>query len=814
MIGNAHIDPVWLWEKSEGMSEIKSTFRSVLDRMKEFDDFYFSCACAGYYEWIERIDPDMFAEIKERVKEGRWEITGGFWIQPDCNMPCGESFARHALYSQCYFAEKFGVTAKTGYNVDSFGHNGMMPQILRQSGMENYVYMRPSDKENPSLAENLFFWESPDGSRVLSYRLPQEYSTKLLNESEALEEKYNKAKEIAAEKNQPQMLFYGVGNHGGGPTIRALKQLKGYIAGDKDAAFSTVGEYLKNAKSEGLTDKIPTVKTDLQHHAIGCYSSMSAVKAANRRAENRLAAAEKLNVLSNRIAGTPDFSDKIKKGWLKVAFNQFHDIITGCCIKSAYENALDSFSYACACADDVTELSLHRISWQIKTTRFLDKKPARKDGWILWGKEGEGAPIVVFNPHSFPISVPVRIGGLPLSGVFDRDAVPVPFQVIKGQYNNRGEGSDTLFIAEVPALGYTVYYVFKNAEVEKADFKNRLKTEDFAMENSLVRLEFDKRTGAVKSFFDKEEMKELCGGEFAAALVADDYDSDTWAHDKTKLDKFIGRFTDAEVKVLESGPVRAVTRVTSHYGKSVLVQDFCMYPGKREIEVSCKLDFNEHTKIVKLKFDTAAENTKAIYSMPFGFLKKECTGNEEPSQKWMAITDGDGYGLAVVNDSKYSFSADGGSARMAIARTAAFADHYGDPTAREDYMDCGVQYFKYGISPYSAEKTDRIVKFAEVLNQPPYVIMETHHDGKLENRFEGIRVSAENVSVSALKRSEDNKGYILRFYETCGKKTAVKIEIPFLNAEISAEMQPQQVLTYHISDDGKTVAKTDFTEML
>ena len=229
MIGNAHIDPVWLWEKSEGMSEIKSTFRSVLDRMKEFDDFYFSCACAGYYEWIERIDPDMFAEIKERVKEGRWEITGGFWIQPDCNMPCGESFARHALYSQCYFAEKFGVTAKTGYNVDSFGHNGMMPQILRQSGMENYVYMRPSDKENPSLAENLFFWESPDGSRVLSYRLPQEYSTKLLNESEALEEKYNKAKEIAAEKNQPQMLFYGVGNHGGGPTIRALKQLKGYI---------------------------------------------------------------------------------------------------------------------------------------------------------------------------------------------------------------------------------------------------------------------------------------------------------------------------------------------------------------------------------------------------------------------------------------------------------------------------------------------------------------------------------------------------------------------------------------------------------
>ena len=147
LIGNAHIDPVWLWRWQEGFSEIRATFRSALDRMKEFPEFKFTSACASYYQWIEKMDPEMFAEIKERVKQGRWSIVGGWFLQPDCNIPCGESFARHGLLSQRYFQEKFGVTAKTGYNVDSFGHNAGLPQILKKSGMDNYVFMRPSVEE-------------------------------------------------------------------------------------------------------------------------------------------------------------------------------------------------------------------------------------------------------------------------------------------------------------------------------------------------------------------------------------------------------------------------------------------------------------------------------------------------------------------------------------------------------------------------------------------------------------------------------------------------------------------------------------------
>ena len=143
LIGNAHLDPVWLWRWQEGYSEAKATFRSALDRMKEYPHFKFTSACSIYYKWIEETDPSMFEEIKARIKEGRWCLVGGWIIQPDCNLPSGESFARHSLYGQGYFKEKFGTTAKVGYNVDSFGHNGNIPKILRKSGMDSYVFMHP-----------------------------------------------------------------------------------------------------------------------------------------------------------------------------------------------------------------------------------------------------------------------------------------------------------------------------------------------------------------------------------------------------------------------------------------------------------------------------------------------------------------------------------------------------------------------------------------------------------------------------------------------------------------------------------------------
>ena len=182
MIGNAHIDPVWLWDWREGYQEVRATFRSALDRLKENNQFVFTCACADYYRFVEENHPDMFDEIRERVREGRWVIVGGMWIQPDCNMPSGEAVARQLLYSQRYFTEKFGRAAVTGYNVDSFGHGATLPALLSAAGMKNYVFMRPGAHENGDIPAPLFIWQAPDGSAVTAFRIPDAYCTKPFGE--------------------------------------------------------------------------------------------------------------------------------------------------------------------------------------------------------------------------------------------------------------------------------------------------------------------------------------------------------------------------------------------------------------------------------------------------------------------------------------------------------------------------------------------------------------------------------------------------------------------------------------------------------
>ena len=219
LIGNAHLDPVWLWRWQEGFSEVLATFRSALDRMNDFPDFKFTSACAVYYELIEKLDPAMFEEIKQRVQEGRWNIVGGMFLQPDCNIPDGESFARHFLISQRYFKERFGVTAKTGYNVDSFGHAATLPKILKAAGIDNYVFMRPSPEEQ-GRTETLFEWESDDGSCVHAYRIPGVYCINLMRM-----EMLRQLSEKADKEKMPLMAFYGVGNHGGGPTIKLINEI-------------------------------------------------------------------------------------------------------------------------------------------------------------------------------------------------------------------------------------------------------------------------------------------------------------------------------------------------------------------------------------------------------------------------------------------------------------------------------------------------------------------------------------------------------------------------------------------------------------
>ncbi|MCL1859165.1 MAG: alpha-mannosidase [Oscillospiraceae bacterium] len=801
MIGNAHLDPVWLWRYMEGFAEIKATFRSALDRINQFDDFIFTSACAAYYEWVEENEPEMFEEIQEAVKNNKWNIAGGMWIQPDCNIPNGESFARHLLISQRYFKEKFGKIAKTGYNVDSFGHNASLPQILNKSGIDSYVYMRPDDSEKKYRGyANLFRWQSPDGSEVLTYRILGAYCMGLGGGDFELYE--NKAKN----DNEDKMLFYGVGNHGGGPTVRMIEEIEKRKKENKDFEYIYAGpeEYFENIKKQNYN--IPVLKGDLQHHASGCYSANSMIKALNREAENRLLTAEKYNILAKELLGYKYDNNKLNYAWKNILFNQFHDIMGGCSIKEAYDDARETFGESLAIGSKTINAAIQKISWNIdtaKTVKYLSKDM----DWGLWEQANLGTPIVIFNPLSWNIKVPVTINNNRISRVEGADGNPTPVQVVRASQTNGWDGSfNSLFCAEVPAMGYAVYWAYFNGEKIQKD--NNMSIGYYHLANNYVDVWFDENTGNIKSFFGvHEDDIDIIKDYAAKTVVVNDEKQDTWSHGVFTFDKEVGEFGSPTFEIIERGDVKITLRVTQKYNTSEIRQDYTLYSHSKNLEVDVRVINNEKLKIFKLCFKLNTDKkTKAIYEIPYGYIEKESNGEEEPAQNFACVEDGD-IGLAVINKGKYSYSVKDNEIRFIAARSCVYADHYGVHSGMRDgryeYQDQGVMYFKYVLKGYSGsfkENAADIVKAGLELNTPSYSIAETYHQGNLPQKFTGVEIKNENIILTAAKNAEDNDGVVLRFLETSGKDTQSEIDVKFLNINIKLDFKAFEIKTVKIKD--------------
>ena len=790
-IANAHLDPVWQWRFPEGLSLVKSTFRSALDRMKEFPDYTFTSACASYYKWIKLSEPEMFEEIQQRVAEGRWAVVGGMWVQPDCNIPSGEAFCRHLLYSQKFFKENFGLTVKTGYNVDSFGHNGMLPQLFKKAGIDNYVYHRPNNiDEKPNLPfESLHSWQSPDGSVINAFRIPDGYCGDVFQAR--LEDHYYN-------KPQPMMVFIGVGNHGGGPSKEHLQHARAYID-EGNFKFGTTDEYFADCADIAR----PLVTEDLQHHASGCYSANSMVKNLNRRAETELVTAEKLDVLAKAITGSASHQSTLESAWERVMFNQFHDILAGCSIKEAYIDAANAFGHARETAAGINTFAAQRISWRIKTTDFLDADPTEMRG-RLWYKKGEGSPIVVFNPHSFPVRAAAEFGCQWVSRVMDSQGNEIPFQLIRASYTDGEHVNKCSFMADVPAYGYAVYYLYHEKQFEMPSYESKLSACDTCLENDKVRIVFDKETGAVSSYVLKETGAEFADGLLGKAVVCDDFANDTWGHKIFDYNLDIGQFGEGTMELVECGPVRATIKSVVKYGNSVLKRYYSLYNDSEKLTVKTVLDMDEQYKSVKLSFKANVNNSKVTYSMPYGFIEKAANGQEEPCHGWCDISEESGKGLALLNTSKYSFCAIGNDLRMMIARSCAYLDHYGQPYRDNEmeFLDKGEQEFSYEIVPHFEMENAVLFKAAAVLNDPLQSHQETHHDGVLPQTYSGLTVDQDNVVVTAIKTAEDGNGTIMRIVETSGKQTEATVDAGALNAKFTMSWGPQEIKTVRIASDG------------
>jgi alpha-mannosidase len=803
MIGNAHLDPVWLWQWQEGFQETKATFRSALDRMKEYDDFIFTSSSAANYEWVENNDRKMFEEIKERVREGRWQIVGGWWIQPDCNIPGGESFVRQGLYGQRYFKEKLGVTAKVGYNVDSFGHHGMLPQILLKSGMPYYIFMRPMPNEK-GLPGRLFHWESDDGSRVMTYRIPFEYCTW----GKDLEKHVRRCMEEQKDPFGNLMVFYGVGNHGGGPTKENINSIKRM---NELPEFPTLEMAAPNeffADMEAMNLPIPVVHDDLQHHASGCYAVHSGIKHWNRQAENTLLAAEKWSSLAEIVTAQP-YPVDFHRAWKNVLFNQFHDILAGTSLESAYNDARNMHGEAMTIAERGLNYAIQSFSWNIG----IEQEDGMK-------------PIVVFNHHSWEsrVNVELEIGGIKdTTTLVDETGKQVAFQLVQSQATAGGRFRLS-FIAQLPSMGYRVYKV-KTTSSETKLAVQPIKANDYALENDRLRLEFDPKTGFISSLFDKKVQYEVFRGPAARPVVIEDK-SDTWSHNVFHFNNKIGDFMATSVQRVEHGPVKSVIRVTSEFGRSNIVQDFTLYKELDYIDVKVTVDWREQFKMLKLVFPINLVFTKQTYEIPYGFKEREHNGEEEPGQSWVGyggmLRDigehgGTSYGVSLMNDAKYSYSIMNKELAMTVLRSPIYAHHdpvVPEPQGHYSFIDQGIQTFNYRLLPHQGNWGQAgTVKHAMELNQRPTTIIESYHEGELPQKDSYLTVDKDNIIVSVVKKAEEGNDLIIRAYETTRETTDAILRLPRMNREFSARFGPCEIKTFRVpADPSLPITETDLIE--
>ena len=804
LIGNAHIDPVWLWSWQEGFQEIKATFRSALDLLEAYPEFTFTASTAAYYEWIEHSDPAMFAEICQRVAEERWELAGGWWIEPDCNLPCGESFARQALYGQRYFKEKFGQIASTGYAIDSFGHNGSLPQILKKSGLVNYVFMRPGPYEK-DLPSPVFWWQAQDGSQVLAFRIAGSYATW----GEQLIGHIQDHNETISPEVGALMCFYGVGDHGGGPTRENIETiLKLQESGDQPRLiFSTPNRFFAELRKTKVV--LPVLADDLQHHASGCYSAHSGIKRWNRQAENLLMTAEKFSVVAQKVTGQT-YPVDLERAWKDVLFNQFHDILAGTSLESAYVDARNQFGEALTIGSRALNTAVQALAWQVKLE-----------------PEDGAQPVIVFNPHPWPVSANVE---LEMSGfqpedsanqpvLLDANNVTQPYQWVQSQALAPGR-SRASFLAVLPALGYHAYRFSTQTSHDKFPYLTAGQT---FLENEALRLEIDLSTGTVERLFDKSAGVELIHGLAARGVVIDD-PSDTWSHYVTRFDQVVGEFSVKNIRLLENGPVKAVLRVESEYASSTLVQDFTLYAGLPYLEAAVTVDWHEHFKLLKLRFPFNLEQVTVTYEIPYGSIVRPADGDEQPGQSWLDISgvaagSNRRHGISLINDGKYSFDVQGSDLGMTILRSPIYAFHFPaqpQPDCSYSYIDQGIQSFTYRLLPHSEDwRNAQIPRRAAELNQLALVLASTFHpSGTLPLAASFMAVEPDNILLTVVKQAEDGDDLILRALETAGVATRAVILMTAWGRTFEVDFSAYEIKTLRISqrDGNLPVVETDLLE--
>jgi len=787
LTGNSHIDVAWLWPWTETVDVVKRTFGTAAQLMREYPSYTYTQSAAQYSEWMADKYPEMNAEIKQRVQEGRWELVGGMWLEPDLNMPDGESLVRQLLVGQATFEKLYGKRTRIGWNPDSFGYNWQLPQIYKRSGIDYFVTQKMFWNDTNKLPLKLFWWESPDGSKVLTY-FPHDYANGNLDPTRL-------GKDLAqARQFSPGMMqmmdLYGIGDHGGGPTRAMLDEglhwmepgkvipkeefgtAQSYFTGieGKLNADSPTWNYKTLAKGDTALPtpsaeqiSVPTWKDELylEYHR-GVFTTQADHKRNMRNSEEWLLDAEKyasLAWLDGQVYPEKELTD----GWKHVLFNQFHDLAAGSGIATIYKEAQKDYDQVHWAANEVSEKSLNTITAHIDT------------------RVAVGVPVVVFNSLGWKRGgvgeVSVQMPG-PVKDVALLDAKG---KVVASQVVSKDEATHTyklLFrVDDVPSVGYTVLHAVDG----KREFASDLKASGLTLENAALRIKVDAATGCITSLFDKKAAFETiatggCGNELQAFKdTPKEYDA--WNVDPGTFDAppTLLHGVD-EVKLVESGPLRATIRVARTWQGSKFVQEITLYTGADHAVVANDIDWHETHVLLKAAFPLAASSGEATYEIPYGTIERATTRDntfekarfEVPALRWADAGDGK-HGFSILNNSKYGYDSVGNLLRLTLLRSPTWPDADAD---REKH------HFEYALYPHAGDWKQALnERHGYEFNYRLKAMQVAPHEGALPAEHSFVGVDAQHVVLTAVKKAEGD-GLIIRFYEWAGEGGNVTLTVP------------------------------------
>ncbi len=775
-VGNSHIDAAWLWRWPETVDVVDATWGTATKLMRKYPEMQLAASSARYYDWLEERDPALLGRIRALAAAGRWHPVGGWWVEADANMPAGESFAHQALYGQQEYVRLFGAIARVAWIPDTFGYTWQLPQIFRQSGFESFVTqkLRWNDTNDWTADRNMFWWEGRDGTRILTY-IPYGYDHDL--EPERLAREWRATADSSA---VPETLtLYGVGDHGGGPTMEMLDRRRSLarIPTFPPVVDASPDSVLARMRAAMPADA-PIIRDELylEYHR-GVLTTQAETKRWNRRLEGLLGAAE-------TAAATAALSyprERLRDAWRLTLFNQFHDILPGSGIGPVYEDADSMYRVAEALASSVLDDAAQAIASPLDTR----------------GPRSADRAFLVLNPtgrvRAGVAAIPLQARGRgPARGADADEAWAAEVVDERGSWLPSARVGDTIFVrvADVPATGGKLVFLRQGEEARNGEpvaepfrWLRRMLRRPPApkvLENAAMRVEIDPVTGEIASLVDRATGREMvAAGSRANVLMTQPDEPKQW--DAWNIDSVDGPWTPVRGSV-SVGPVMRdglgkwveVTRS----GEGVRVRQRYVLPDMaKRLDMVTTVDWSASHRLLKAAFPWAVSPDSVWAEIPYGAMgrpavpatREDSARYELSMQRWVDASRG-GVGVALVNDGKYGYDVQGDTVRLTLLK----APKWPDPEA-----DMGTHTFTYSVVPHPGDwRASEVLAAADELNRPMRAVAVTGHEGA-GVRSGLLRLEGGTAVLSALKRAEaDPAVLVVRLVEREGRTSTTRLVLP------------------------------------